>query len=135
MTLTTDSTLIDSFGDDTVLTDSDPASNTSIAASDYQRMETTTEQASNRVDVGDYGVDEAEVVFTLNAAGLATVTAARAGVTQSGGRLSSDQDNGSPSWVSEGQSTPRYYSANYGSRKPKLTILHTTPFVPKLIMF
>jgi len=138
VTLTTDSTMTDSFGDDTVLTDSDPASPTSISGSDYQRMVTTTAQSDTRIDVGDYGVDEATVVFPLNAAGLVTVTAARDGITKFGGRLSSDQDNTSPTWVSGGQSTPRYYSANNNtgiSFSPKLTILHTAPFTPKSIMF
>jgi len=135
VTLTSDSTVADSFGDDTVLTDSNPISNDDIVTDDYQRMVTTTEQASNRIDVGAFS--GATHVYTLNAAGIATVTAARDGITKFGGRVSSDQDNSAPTWTSDGQSTPRYYAAETSgtSSDPKLTVVHTSPFTPKAIMF
>ena len=140
VTLTSDVTAIDDFGDDTVLTNtgSGPASNTAIVKDDYQTMVGAIEQASNRIDVGAF-VNSTHV-YTLNAAGIATVTAARgagtAGITKFGGRLSCDQDNSAPTWTSSGQSTPRYYAAETAdtSSDPKLTVLHTSPFTPQAII-
>ena len=136
MTLTSDATAIDNFGDDTVMTNtgSGPASNTTIAASDYQTMVGAVEQASNRIDVGAFA--NSTHVYTLNAAGITTVTAARDGVSKFGGRVSSDQDNSEPTWTSDGQSTPRYYAAETSgtSSDPKLTVVHTASFTPKLVI-
>jgi hypothetical protein len=141
VTLTSDATAIDSFGDDTVLTNtgSGPASPTAIDKDDYQAMVGAAAQSDTRIDVGAF-VNSTHV-YTLNAAGIATVTAARDGITKFGGRLSCDQDNINsgvgPTWVGGGQSTPRYYAAETSgtSSDPKLTVVHTSPFTPQAIMF
>lgn len=109
------------------LVDTSPASNTAIAASDYENNSGTTRQASDRT-LASLVVDNVTYnLWTLNAAGAASVS--KTGITKLGTRINFDLDNSAPTWVNSNQAQANCaYADNVTAGvRPRLVITHTTP--------
>lgn len=130
----------DSFSDHVCLVDTNPASNTAMASSDYQNHTSTTLQAAN-VNVSSMTANSsAYTAWTLNSTGRDNI--AVAGITKFGLRTGIDVADSDPGgWVLHEQKRTQigYGSADEtltGDKRPKLVVTYTPPpFTPKAIMF
>ena len=101
-----------------------PASNTTLASSDYGQFG-TTELATRITYAGFDGTDGVYNPFTLNAAGLAAIS--KTGVSKFGVRNGQyDLDNSTPTWSSGGSTVFQCYWADQTgtSTDPKLVVVH-----------
>lgn len=125
----------DNFTGSVAMVQSTPASNTNIVNADYTQVG-TTRQASDLTISGITANSVAYNPFVLIAAGLASIS--KTSITKFGIRIISEIDDDEPA-DGENDETSRvvWLSAdNSGTTiDPKLVVLHTTPFVPKLMMF
>jgi hypothetical protein len=101
-----------------------PASNTSLAASDYGQIGAT--QLASEMTIVAFSTS-AYNAFTLNASGLAVIS--KTGVTKIGWRLKNDADNSAPTWAEGGQVIVAPYSADQAgtANDPKLVVTHAPP--------
>lgn len=114
---------------DLCLVSSNPASNTSLAASDYGTLGSTlfcdavvTYAAWDTSDYND---------FALNSSGIAAVTVT--GVSKFGVRNKNyDFDGSAPAWSSTNDSYLKAYHADQGSDKPKLVVSYSATGIPTL---
>lgn len=119
------------------LVQSSPASNTAIATSDYNvgNWPTATIQAANLTVDGLDDDGSTYNDFVLNAAGLAFVS--KTGITKFGVRHWNDvQGSGyEPTWGSDDSTSVTCLSAETTdtSKDPKLVVLYTAGFTPKVI--
>jgi hypothetical protein len=115
----------DNYNQYLTMTDSNPASSTSLAVSDYQNRG-TAEQASNRIDITNF-TPSGYNYFTLNATGLGNIN--KTGVSKFGTELSCDLDNSEPTWQSVTYAYARGYSADQTDtdKDPKLVVVYITP--------
>jgi hypothetical protein len=125
----------DSFSDSLALVSSNPDSDTDLENDDYGRLGST--RLATDLTFAGFTHDSATFnAFTLNGDGLAAIS--KTGITKLGRRLVSDLDN-SNSWSSSPARTlARCLSAEEtvtGDKRPKLVVVFTVPFTPKVIMF
>jgi hypothetical protein len=103
---------------------SNPASNTQLAASDYNTFGATAfcDSAIAYASFNTGGYND----FALNAAGITAIS--KTGVTKLGLRFASyDVANAAPTWVNSGDSYVFPWSADKGTGyKPKLVVTYTT---------
>jgi hypothetical protein len=130
----------DDFTDHACLVDVNPASNTAIAAADYQNHISTTLQAANVNLSGMTADSSAYTAWTLNSTGLGNI--AVAGITKFGLRVGIDVADSDPGgWVLHAQKRTALVWASSeetlsGDKKPKLVVTYTLPpFTSKVIMF
>ncbi len=124
----------DTYSQSVSLTSSNPASNTSLASSDYGNVGTTlyaTDVTIASMGVGSY------TDWTLNSTGLSAIS--QTGITKLGTRIRSDIDNSDPG--SNGSNSNGSYievymaEASGTSNDPKLVVVHsTTPDVPTALL-
>tara|TARA_R100001086_G_scaffold75429_1_gene36473 strand:+ start:258 stop:929 length:672 start_codon:yes stop_codon:yes gene_type:complete len=128
---------INDFADSMSLVNANPASDDDLVNADFGNLGTTI-QAPNLLLSG-LTIDQNTVsYFTLNAAGVATVQAARTGISKFGILSTRDLVNNEPTWGSADQTHLAIYSmeeSESGEKRPRLTVTHTSPFTPKVIMF
>lgn len=105
------------------------ASNTALAASDYQSNTSATRLADTDIDVGSWAADSVYNNWTLNASGIANISAT--GVSKFASKLGFDIDNTTTglTWSSSGEILARNYMADQAgtSCDPKLVITHAAP--------
>lgn len=102
-----------------------PASNTSVASSDYNIARWGSTKFSSDVTVASV-VSSGYQDFTLNTDGLANITTS--GVSKFGVRFTQDIDNSAPSWSSGGVTQVEQYMADQGGGTiPKLVVISTIP--------
>lgn len=99
-----------------------PASNTALAAGDYDQLG-TTRQASD-INIASL-TTSAYNDFALNATGLGNVS--KTGISKFGSRMSQDIDNSPPTWSSgvDGGVTASYADETGTSQDPKLVVTYT----------
>ena len=117
----------DSFSQSISLVNSTPASNTSLADSDYGNVGTT--QQATDVTIASITAS-AYNTWSLNATGLASIS--KTGITKFGLRTSGDRTNTEPTWVSAAESRINGNladTAGTGS-DPKLEITYTAVVLP-----
>jgi hypothetical protein len=114
-------TVTNDFGGSIVMCETNPNSNTAIAAADYQNVEDTA--ISDSIALADMTAGQ-EVVFTLNSTGreLIETQLADDGVVKIGFRLLSDLDNSEPTWVASKTDLLSVASAD-GTPDPVLALI------------
>lgn len=112
------------------LVSSTPASNTTLAAGDYDGLGST--RYATDIDIGAFSTSGYNS-WTLNATGLAAVVAD--GITNLGWREDHDADNSEPTWGS-GQASRVFVrtAENASSDEPILNITYTEAFTPQAII-
>lgn len=122
------STKIDGLGGNGAvgITSGTAASNTALAASDFQNNTSGTRYADTDIDVGSWAADSTYNNWTLNATGIAAITPT--GISKFASKLGFDIDNTTTglTWASSGEILARDYSADQAgtSCDPKLVITH-----------
>lgn len=123
----------DNFAQDVVLDRNVPISTSALASGDYNIARwDDAEQASNRIDLGDWVSGDQYRVWTLNATGKGNVS--KVALTWLGIRVSSDFDDlGGPTWSSSLAATANgFYADNGGAgttQDPRFQITHAAPVV------
>jgi len=111
-----------------------PASNTAIVAGDYDSHGTTKQ--SNDLTISGITADNTTYnAWTLDSTGLGNIDLA--GVSKFGFRMLSDLSDAEPTYGNDdiNEIQPRTADQAGTSKDPKLVIVHTSPFTPKVIMF
>lgn len=111
------------FGGNMDLITTTPASNTALAAADYDQVGTTLQATSIAiVSLSTSAYND----WTLNATGLGNVS--KTSITKFGARMSQDTVNSPPTWSAsvDGGVTANY--SDVGSNKPKLVVTYTPAF-------
>lgn len=130
------STKIDGLGGNGAvgITSGTAASNTALAASDFQSNTSGTRLADTDIDMGSWAADSTYNNWTLNASGIAAITLT--GVSKFASKLNFDIDNTTTglTWASGGEILARNYLAdNTGtSCDPKLVITHAAAAAPAI---
>ena len=127
--------LEDPFGGDALsMVTSTPASDTAVASGDYAQTG-TTKQAADLALSGLTSDSATFNAFTLNATGLGNIS--KTGISKFAIRTANDIA-GSNSWSSSDRIFVKIASAEEtlsSDKRPKLVVVHTSPFTPKAIMF
>ena len=127
--------LEDAFGGDSLsMVTSTPASDTAVASGDYAQTG-TTKQAADLALSGLTSDSATFNAFTLNATGLGNIS--KTGISKFAIRTANDIA-GSNSWSSSDRIFVKIASAEEtlsSDKRPKLVVVHTSPFTPKAIMF
>lgn len=126
------------FSGDIYLVNAILASNTDVVDADYQgTVGANTQQATGLAISGLTVDDSAYSLFTLNSTGLASIV--KDGITKFGLKTEWDADNGAPpSWGSsydDDKVNGRFADNSGTSSDPRLVVVHSSPFTPKVIMF
>lgn len=103
---------------------SNPASNTTIAAGDFDSLGTT--RYATDLGYGDIGAGYND--WTLNSTGLAAIP--KDGITKFGLRVDWDLDDSEPTWGNRDTLQMGWYSADNGSNEPKLVVTYTVGEIP-----
>lgn len=114
------------------LVNSSPASNTTLANTDYGNVGTT--RYATDIPIGSWSTS-AYNVFTLNATGISNI--AKTGVTKTGTAVSGDVDNVEPTWSSGGQASASCNFADQAgtTNDPKLVVNYSLPNSNFLMFF
>ena len=119
----------DNMGQSAVLCNSNPASNTALANSDYQRTsQFDTDYGAAQIGLASWTTDSTTYnTFTVNATGLTAIS--KTAVTKYGLGLSGDVANSAPTWALNKTAKATGLSAeNTGtSLDPKLAVTYTVP--------
>ncbi len=123
---------VDNFNQAIGVVSSAPASNTQLAAGDFDSLG-TTRYADTDIDItvaSTTGYND----WAFNATGIAAIS--KTGVTKLGTRLSGDIDNSVPAWSSNLATFLEVYMADQTgtANDPKLVITHSTSFTPQIII-
>ena len=129
---------VDVFSASVSLVTTNPAADDDIVNADYtahfpsppvkQALDKT--MASFTADSSTYNV------YTLNATGESKIS--KTGITKFGLAVTEEMEDDEPSWISNGESRLIVASAEEtlsGDKRPKLVVVFTLPFTPKVIMF
>jgi len=115
------------------------ASNTAVAASDFQNRSSGvtsahTQQSDTRITFSAWAINSRND-FTLNSIGLGNVSTS--GISKFGTECLADMTLTEPSWSSNITGYTAMYLADQSGtgNDPRLIVEHSTSFVPKLIMF
>lgn len=115
------------------------ASNTALAASDFQTNTSTTRFADTDISIASINTAGSYNDWTLNAAGVANIN--KSGVSKFSFRMSCDVNNVAPTWVSSAAPFVNFVTADAAggtSTAPKLVVETTaaagSTFTPKIIM-
>lgn len=113
---------VDNFGLSVAVVDSTPASNTSLASSDYSNVGTTRYSDSD-ISITSWS-NSAYNDWTLNSTGISNIS--KTGVTKFATRLDKDVDNSAPTWSSNIAGGIDNYCADQTgtSNDPKLVVEH-----------
>lgn len=129
----------DDFSASVSLVSATPASNTDLANGDYDALGTT--KLSSDVTIASMSTSS-YIDFVLNSAGIAHLQDEidnNAGIARFGLRITADNDNLEPTWVSGNGSLARFESAeNTGtSNDPRLDVEYSASvtFTPKIMIF
>jgi hypothetical protein len=103
---------------------SSPASNTGLAASDYNIASWGSTRFASDLSIGSLSTS-AYNDWTLNASGIAAISLTS--ITKFGTRLSCDIDNSEPSWSNGTIASLNVNYADAASNDPKLVVTYTVP--------
>jgi len=132
------STSADDFSASISLVTTNPAADDDIVSGDYTRHfpSPPVKQASDKT-IASFNEDSSTYnVYTLNAAGESSIS--KTGITKFGLAVTEEMEDDPPSWIYNGESRLIVASAEEvlsGDKRPKLVVLFTVPFTPKVIMF
>jgi hypothetical protein len=127
----------DDFTDGIAVVSSAPASNTALAAGDYDSLG-TTRYATDITIANITNDDSTYSTWTFSATGVSAVDGASGGIVKLGMRTTFDYEDSEPSKAGNFRSFVQMHTADEsdsGEKRPTLTVTHVTAFTPRAIMF